>query len=81
MSNVERLELKLFALTPQDAIKAEGQTIPEQAKLVWSHTYQGKQGLEAMVLQCDSIELPTLPTGHYRLQAVAHHTTEAQQVE
>ncbi len=81
MSNVERLELKLFALTPQDAIKAEGQTIPEQAKLVWSHTYQGKQGLEAMVLQSDSIELPTLPTGHYRLQAVAHHTTEAQQVE
>ena len=81
MSNVERLELKLFALTPQDAIKAEGQTIPEQAKLVWSHTYQGKQGLEAMVLQCDSIELPTLPTGHYRLQAVAHHTTEAKQVE
>ena len=41
MSNVERLELKLFALTPQDAIKAKGQTIPEQAKLVWSHTYQG----------------------------------------
>lgn len=81
MSNVERLELKLFALAPQDAIKAEGQTIPEQAKLVWSHTYQGKQGLEAMVLQCDSIELPTLPTGHYRLQAVAHHTTEAQQIE
>ncbi len=81
MSNVERLELKLFALTPQDAIKAEGQTIPEQAKLVWSHTYQGKQGLEAMVLQCDSIELPTLPTGHYRLQAVAHHTTDAKQVE
>ncbi|WP_461484391.1 alpha-2-macroglobulin family protein [Porphyromonas asaccharolytica] len=81
LANVERLELKLFALTPQDAIKAEGQTIPEQAKLVWSHTYQGKQGLEAMVLQSDSIELPTLPTGHYRLQAVAHHTTEAQQVE
>lgn len=81
MSNVERLELKLFALTPQDAIKAEGQTIPEQAKLVWSHTYQGKQGLEAMVHQSDSIELPSLPTGHYRLQAVAHHTTEAQQVE
>lgn len=81
MSNVERLEFKLFALTPQDAVKAEGQTIPEQAKLVWSHTYQGKQGLEAMVLQCDSIELPTLPTGHYRLQAVAHHTTEAKQVE
>ena len=81
LANVERLELKLFALTPQDAIKAEGQTIPEQAKLVWSHTYQGKQGLEAMVHQSDSIELPSLPTGHYRLQAVAHHTTEAQQVE
>lgn len=81
MSNVERLELKLFALTPQDAVKAEGQTIPKQAKLVWSHTYQGKQGLEAMVLQSDSIELPFLPTGHYRLQVVSHRTTEAQQVE
>lgn len=81
LANVERLELKLFALTPQDAIKAEGQTIPEQAKLVWSHTYQGKQGLEAMVLQSDSIELPTLPTGHYRLQVVSHRTAEAQQLE
>lgn len=81
MSNVERLELKLFALTPQDAIKAKGQTIPEQAKLVWSHTYQGKQGLEAMVLQCDSIELPTLPTGHYRLQIISHRTAEAQQIK
>ena len=81
MSNVERLELKLFALTPQDAIKAEGQTIPEQAKLVWSHTYQGKQGLDAMVHQSDSIELPSLPTGHYRLQVVSHRTAEAQQLE
>ena len=81
LANVERLELKLFALTPQDAIKAEGQTIPEQAKLVWSHTYQGKQGLEAMVLQSDSIELPTLPTRHYRLQVVSHRTAEAQQLE
>lgn len=81
LANVERLELKLFALTPQDAIKAEGQTIPEQAKLVWSHTYQGKQGLEAMVHQSDSIELPSLPTGHYRLQVVSHRTAEAQQLE
>ncbi len=81
MSNVERLELKLFALTPQDAIKAERNTIPKQAKLVWSHTHQGKQGLEAMVLQSDSIELPSLPTGHYRLQVVSHRTAEAQQLE
>ncbi len=81
LANVERLELKLFALTPQDAIKAEGNTIPEQAKLVWSHTYQGKQGLEAMVLQSDSIELPSLPTGHYHLQVVSHRTAEAQQLE
>lgn len=81
LANVERLELKLFALTPQDAIKAEEQTIPEQAKLVWSHTHQGKQGLEAMVLQSDSIELPSLPTGHYRLQVVSHRTAEAQQLE
>ena len=81
MSNVERLELKLFALTPQDAIKAEGNTIPEQAKLVWSQTYQGKQGLEAMEHQSDSIELPSLPTGHYRLQVVSHRTAEAQQLE
>lgn len=81
LANVERLELKLFALTPQDAIKAEGNTIPEQAKLVWSQTYQGKQGLEAMEHQSDSIELPTLPTGHYRLQVVSHRTAEAQQLE
>ncbi|WP_238296175.1 hypothetical protein [Porphyromonas uenonis] len=81
LANVERLELKLFALTPQDAIKAEGNTIPEQAKLVWSHTYQGKQGLDAMVHQSDSIELPSLPTGHYRLQVVSHRTAEAQQLE
>ena len=81
LANVERLELKLFALTPQDAIKAERNTIPKQAKLVWSHTHQGKQGLEAMVLQSDSIELPSLPTGHYRLQVVSHRTAEAQQLE
>lgn len=81
LANVERLELKLFALTPQDAIKAERETIPEQAKLVWSHTYQGKQGLEAMVHQSDSIELPTLPTGHYRLQIISHRTAEAQQIK
>lgn len=81
LANVERLELKLFALTPQDAIKAERETIPEQAKLVWSHTYQGKQGLEAMVHQSDSIELPTLPTGHYRLQVVSHRTAEAKQIK
>ena len=81
LANVERLELKLFALTPQDAIKAERNTIPKQAKLVWSHTHQGKQGLEAMVHQSDSIELPSLPTGHYRLQVVSHRTAEAQQLE
>ncbi|MDY3112284.1 MAG: MG2 domain-containing protein [Porphyromonas sp.] len=81
LANVERLELKLFALTPQDAIKAERNTIPKQAKLVWSHTHQGKQGLEAMVLQSDSIELPSLPTGHYRLQVVSHRTAEVQQLE
>ena len=81
LANVERLELKLFALTPQDAIKAERNTIPKQAKLVWSHTHRGKQGLEAMVHQSDSIELPSLPTGHYRLQVVSHRTAEAQQLE
>lgn len=81
LANVERLELKLFALTPQDAIKTERNTIPKQAKLVWSHTHQGKQGLEAMVHQSDSIELPSLPTGHYRLQVVSHRTAEAQQLE
>lgn len=81
LANVERLELKLFALTPQDAIKAERNTVPKQAKLVWSHTHQGKQGLEAMVHQSDSIELPSLPTGHYRLQVVSHRTAEAQQLE
>lgn len=81
LANVERLELKLFALTPQDAIKTEENTIPKQSKLVWSHTYQGKQGLEAMVHQSDSIEFPTLPTGHYRLQVVSHRTAEAQQLE
>ena len=81
LANVERLELKLFALTPQETIKTEGSTIPKQAKLVWSHTYQGKQGLEAMVQQSDSIELPSLPTGHYRLQVVSHRTAEAQQLE
>lgn len=81
LANVERLELKLFALTPQDAIKTERNTIPKQAKLVWSQTYQGKQGLEAMEHQSDSIELPTLPTGHYRLQVVSHRTAEAQQLE
>lgn len=81
LANVERLELKLFALTPQDAIKAERNTISKQAKLVWSHTHQGKQGLEAMVHQSDSIELPSLPTGHYRLQVVSHRTAEAQQLE
>lgn len=79
--NVERLELKLFALTPQDAIKAGRSSIPKQAKLVWSHTYQGKQGLEAMVHQSDSIEIPTLPTGHYRLQIISHRTAEAQQIK
>ena len=81
LANVERLELKLFALTPQDAIKTERNTIPKQAKLVWSHTHQGKQGLEAMVHQSDSIELPSLPTGHYHLQVVSHRTAEAQQLE
>lgn len=81
LANVERLELKLFALTPQDAIKTKRSSIPEQAKLVWSHTYQGKQGLDAMVHQSDSIELPSLPTGHYRLQVVSHRTAEAQQLE
>lgn len=81
LANVERLELKLFALTPQDAIKAERSSIPQQAKLVWNHTYQGKQGLEAMVLQSDSIELPSLPTGHYRLQVVSHRTAEAKQIK
>lgn len=81
LANVERLELKLFALTPQEAIKAKRSSIPEQAKLVWSHTYQGKQGLEAMVLQSDSIEFPTLPTGHYRLQVISHRTAEAQQIK
>lgn len=81
LANVERLELKLFALTPQDAIKAERNTIPKQAKLVWSHTHQGKQGLEAMVHQSDSIELPSLPTGHYRLQIISHRTAEAQQIK
>ena len=81
LANVERLELKLFALTPQDAIKAERSSMPQQAKLVWSHTHQGKQGLEAMVLQSDSIEFSTLPTGHYRLQVVSHRTAEAQQLE
>ncbi len=81
LANVERLELKLFALTPQDAIKAEGETIPKQAKLVWSQAYQGKRGPEAMVQQSDSIELPSLPTGPYRLQVVSHRTAEAQQLE
>ena len=81
LANVERLELKLFALTPQDAIKAKRSSIPEQAKLVWSHTYQGKQGLEAMVLQSDSVEFPSLPTGHYRLQIISHRTAEAQQIK
>ena len=81
LANVERLELKLFALTPQDAIKTKRSSIPEQAKLVWSHTHQGKQGLEAMVHQSDSIELPTLPTGHYRLQVVFHRTAEAKQIK
>lgn len=81
LTNVERLELKLFALTPQDAIKAKRSSIPEQAKLVWSHTYQGKQGLEAMVLQSDSVEFPSLPTGHYRLQIISHRTAEAQQIK
>ena len=81
LANVERLELKLFAITPQDAIKAERSSMPQQAKLVWSHTYQGKQGLEAMVHQSDSIELPTLPTGHYRLQVVSHRTAEAKQIK
>ena len=81
LANVERLELKLFALTPQDAIKAERSSIPQQAKLVWNHTYQGKRGPEAMALQSDSIELPTLPTGHYRLQIISHRTAEAQQIK
>ena len=81
LANVERLELKLFALTPQDAIKTERNTIPKQAKLVWSHTYQGKRGPEAMVQQSDSIDFPTLPTGHYRLQVVSHRTAEAQQIK
>lgn len=81
LANVERLELKLFALTPQDAIKTKRSSIPEQAKLVWSHTYQGKQGLEAMVLQSDSVEFPSLPTGHYRLQVVFHRTAEAKQIK
>lgn len=81
LANVERLELKLFALTPQDAIKAERNTIPKQAKLVWSQAYQGKRGPEAMVQQSDSIDFPTLPTGHYRLQVVSHRTAEAQQIK
>lgn len=81
LANVERLELKLFAITPQDAIKAERSSMPQQAKLVWSHTYQGKQGLEAMVLQSDSVEFPSLPTGHYRLQIISHRTAEAQQIK
>lgn len=81
LANVKRLELKLFALTPQEAVKTERITIPKQAKLVWSHTYQGKRGPEAMVLQSDSIELPTLPTGHYRLQVVSHRTVEAKEIK
>ena len=81
LANVERLELKLFALTPQEAIKTKRSSMPQQAKLVWSHTYQGKRGPEAMVQQSDSIDFPTLPTGHYRLQVVSHRTAEAQQIK
>lgn len=77
MANVKKLSLRLYALTPQSAIKG-GEGVPSQARLVWSQEIDGATGPESILLKRDSIELPILPVGHYRLQTRADFTEPAQ---
>lgn len=80
IANVQSLSLHLYAISPQDAVNMELPITPKQYQRVWEQEYEGKSDIESIVTLTDSLQLPLLPIGHYRLQVVSHHTDEAQQL-